>query len=198
MEKSAVTCILVWLVCLGLTSSAQATIVDVNDEWYMILDPNQPITCIAYFIPEIDGYVMDSLIFSQPPEWTNSIPFDYVSEGWDTVLADGGKTAYLFGPELTGDGVIFSYKIHYQWDDEDPDFYSDCPLYLDLVVFNGDTIVSEVAQWGTPGDYNPPIPDMTWSEDIGGNPPYENPVPEPMTICLLGLGAAFLRKSRRA
>jgi len=179
--------------CFGLTSPAQATIVDANDEWYMILDPNQPITCIAYFIPEIDGLVMESLIFPQPPEWTNSIPFDYTSAGWDTALANGGKTAYLFGPELTGSGVIFSYKIHYQWDDEDPDYY-DPPVFLDLVVFNGDTIVSEIAYWGTPGDYKLPAPDTTWSEQFDG-PPYENPVPEPMTICLLGLGAAFCRKA---
>ncbi|MDD5327640.1 MAG: PEP-CTERM sorting domain-containing protein [Phycisphaerae bacterium] len=194
MKKSVVTCILVWLMCLGLTSPAQATIVTGWDQWYLSVEPNQPVTCVAHFIPDLDGYVADSLIFTQPPEWTGS--FDYISAGWDTTLADSNKTAYLFGPELTNGGLLFSYKTYYQWDDEDPDYDPDYPVYFDLVIFNGDTIVAEFARRGTPGDYDQAIIGTTWSEQ-DGEPPYENPVPEPMTICLLGFGAAFMKKSRR-
>jgi hypothetical protein len=160
----------------------------------MMIEPDTAITCIAYFIPDVPN-VPSSLMFAQPPQWTDSIPFNYAAAGWDTALTDGNKTAYIFGPEITNNGsgllYLFSFKLFYQWDDED---IVDYPVYLDTVVFDDGAIVSETARRGMPGSYET-NPGTTWQEEYGG-PPYENPVPEPVTICLLGLGAAFVRKRR--
>jgi len=189
MKKSVMTCALVLLVCFGLTSSAGATTVDANQEWVMGIEPSISITCVSYFIPDVPN-VPDSLIFAQLPEWTNTVSFDYNSAGWDTALTDGGKTAYLFGSELTNSGLsflnLFSYKLYYQWGDED---VVDYPVYLDVVVFYDDEVVYNSSRWGEPGSYE--------GGEAPLDGPYDNPIPEPMTICLLGLGTALLRKKRR-
>ena len=188
---------LVLLVCLGLTLSAQAAIVDANDEWGMVLQAGESFTCLAHFIPDIPN-VSSSLIFAQPPEWTDTYWFDWEAAGWDVALADGNKTAYLFGPEITNSGPnpldIFSYKLYYQWDDEGLDFDPNYPIYLDWVAFNGPTIIGDNSYRRTAAGVWEKY-DVTWREQYGGSP-YENPVPEPMTICLLGFGTAFLRKRR--
>jgi hypothetical protein len=194
MKKSVTTYTLVLLVCLGLTLSAQATPVDANEGWVMKLQPGESFTCIAQFIPDTPN-VPDSLIFPQAPDWVELFVPEALS--WDTALTDGGKTAYLYGPAITNNTAIkipiFSYKLYYRWDDEDPDYDENYPLYLDVVVFNNQEIVTDFALRGIPGGpWDNPY-EETWREQYGG-PPYENPVPEPMTICLLGLGAAFLRK----
>jgi hypothetical protein len=193
MKKSIITYALVLLVYFGLTSSAWATPVDVNKEALMVLEHDTSITCIAYFIPGVPG-VPSSLIFTQAPQWTDTYYFDYVSEGWDTVLTDGGKTAYLFGPEITNSRPdpcnLFSYKLYFHWDTED---VVDYPVYLDTVVFDYEAIISKNARWGTPDSFES-VPGTTWQEEYGGLP-YDNPVPEPMTICFLGFGAAFCRKT---
>jgi hypothetical protein len=186
--KKLIFCV-VLVMFFGPASSAWATIVDVNQEWVMGMDPGISITCVSYFIPDAPN-VPSSLIFTQPPEWTNTVSFDYITEGWDTALTDANKTVYLFGPEITNSGAgylsIFSYRLYYQWDDED---VVDYPVYLDIVVFNDDEVVYDSSRWGTPGS------SYEWSEDTLDGP-YENPLPEPMTICILGLGTVFLIKRR--
>ena len=197
MKKSVMTYTLVLLVCLGLTSSAQATIVDANEGWEMKLKPGESITAIAYFIPNVPN-ISDSLIFPQAPDWIEKfVPGAF---SWDTGLTNGGKTAYLCGPAITNNTAIkmpvFSYRLFYQWDDEDPNYDENYPLYLDVVVFNDQEIVNDFALRGIPGGPWDNLYDETWREQYG-EPPYENPVPEPATICLLGLGAAILGKRRQ-
>jgi hypothetical protein len=201
MKKSVITYATALLVCLGLTLSARAVpIIDVNEEWGMILQPGESLTCLAHFIPAIPGIVPASLIFTQPPQWTNSYPFNYEAAGWDTALTDMNKTAYLFGPEITNSGpdpwYLFSYKLYYQWDGEGTDYDPDYPAYLDWVAFDGSTIIRNDAWRRTAGGVWEKYYDVTWREQhYPESEPYENPAPEPMTICLLGFGAAFCRKA---
>ncbi len=199
MNKSAMTCALVLLVCLWLTSAARATIVDANESWTMKLQPGETFTAIAHFIPDVPG-VPDSLIFPDTPDWIEL--FDPGALAWDVALADEGKTAYLYGPAITNVELseipIFSYMLYSQWDDEDPDFDENYPVYLDVVVFNDLEIVRDFALRGLPHGPWDTVNEDTWKEqyDPESNP-YINPIPEPMTICLLGLGTALLRKKRR-
>ena len=196
MKKSVMTYALVLLVCLWLTSAARATIVDANESWTMKLQPGETFTAIAHFIPDVPG-VPDSLIFPDTSDWIEL--FDPGALTWDVGLADEGKTAYLYGPAITNDTdsdlPIFSYKLYYQWDDED---VVDYPVYLDVVVFNDLEIVRDFALRGLPhGPWDEPNED-TWKEQHDPeSDPYINPIPEPMTICLLGLGTALLIKKRR-
>jgi hypothetical protein len=182
MKKSVIIDIFV-LVCLILTSSARAVIIDANDEWLMPLGPYQTITCVAHFIPDIPTVVPESLLFTKAPEWTEAYPFDYV------------KIAYLYGPAITNDTSLswdlFSYSLFYQWDDDDPYYDEKYPVWVDIAVFNGSVLVVDGSVRGIPGGPWDDVYDVTW----GG--PYDNPVPEPMTICLLGLGTLFLKKRHR-
>ncbi|MFZ0033944.1 MAG: PEP-CTERM sorting domain-containing protein [Sedimentisphaerales bacterium] len=194
MKKSAITCVLVLLVCLGLISSARATIVDANEEWERTLLPGESFTCLAHFIPGVPGVIPESVIFTRPPEWTSTYPV-----GWDTAVIDGGKIAYLYGPRLTNNTsdtvYVFSFKLFYQWDTDAEGFDANYPVYQDVAIFDDLTLTYTYGGWrGIPWERH----EETWREHYyPGSEPYENPVPEPMTICLLGLGAAFLRKSRR-
>ena len=103
-------------------------------------------------------------------------------------MTDANKTVYLFGPPITNNepdpAYIFSYKLFFQLEEEE---VVDYPVYLDMVVFNGDDIIYDSSRWGTPGS------PYQWSEDLLDGP-YENPVPEPMTVCILGLGTVLLIK----
>jgi len=199
MKKSVMTCALVLLVCLWLTSGARATTVSGLDNWGLSLDQNHPsLTGIAYF-------VWSSVEFTAAPAWTDTYDFDHETAGWSTALSLDNKIAYIYGPRITNDTNnvvnLFSYELSYQWDDaiEDPLY----PVYIDVAIYDGPFGSESYDYWGwrgTPGITN------SWhsrEEPYYKDDPeyeegfYDNPSPEPMTICLLGLGAAFLRKKRK-
>jgi hypothetical protein len=201
MKKSTITCALVLLVCFGLTSSAWATLVTGSQEWYKYLNAGESVTCIAF-------YGLGSVEFTQPPEWLfneYTPPFNHDIAGWEMELSADHKIAYLYGPRATNSsGYIrewFDYELFYQWDDEAPGFDPNYPVYQDMALFDGPfgSEPTYAVGWrGKPGvassweykDNNP------YSGPYQTEEPYTNPAPEPVTICILGLGAAFLIKRR--
>jgi hypothetical protein len=197
MKISPTVFVLLLVVFFMPASVARATIVDANEEWGMTLKPGESFTCIAHFIPDIP-LVSDSLVFSAAPEWTDTWDFDYLTEGWQTAWSvTEPKIAYLYGPRLTNETpneiALFSFQLYYQWDDEAGDFDPNCPIYQDVIMFDDQEIRRAYGISGNPdGLWNPPKPDGPYYDDE----PYENPIPEPVAIFLLGFGAAFLRKRR--
>jgi hypothetical protein len=183
-----------------MPGAARATIVDVNEEWLFKLYPGQTVTAVVSFIPEVPG-VMDTLMFPQEPEWTLSFPFDYVGLGWETAVTEDNKTAYLHGSAITNDTndvkQLFSYSLFYRWDDTDPNYDADYPVYVDVAVFNDQELVSDGAIRGLPGGpWDDPC-DVTWREQFyPESDPYVNPIPEGATVAILGLGTLFLRRRR--
>jgi len=201
MKKSVMTYTLVLLVCLGLASSARAEIKYGNDAWDIRLNSGQSITCVAHF-------VWSSIEFNDVPIQLVLPGYEggnWVDIGWQAALSPDNKIAYMCGPpstNTTGDDYLkwFAYTLSYQWDDavEDPDW----PVYIDTAIYNGPPGSEPIDYWGykgIPGDPN------SWryrDEPYYMDEPeydehfFDNPAPEPMTICLLGLGALFLRKRR--
>jgi len=203
MKKSVMTYVLVFMMCLGLTSTAaRATIVDAIVEWGVRLDSWESITCIAHYIPDTPD-TPQSLIFQQVPEPTPTYTWgDWT--GWETVISADQKMVYLYGPLNTNESDFddvkwFSYNLYFQWDDADPDLDPVYPIYVDMVFFDGPLGSNASKDWfwkGKPGGW----PDAWLREDHPHNPnheeDYKNPIPEPVTICILGLGAVFVRKRR--
>ena len=201
MNKSAMTCASLLLVCLWLTSAARATIVDANEEWGGTLGPGESFTCIAHYIPDTPD-IPEGLIFEQAPDWTGTYWFNWEAAGWDTALADEGKTAYLYGPRLTNDTSnavdVFSFELFYQWDDAVEGFDPNWPVYQDVAIFDDLTLTADYGWKGTPGGTWHEPNEVTYMQQYyPESDPYENPIPEPVTICLLGLGTALLIKKRR-
>jgi hypothetical protein len=208
MKNSFMVCACVVLICLGLTLAVRAVTVTSSEGWYVSLGPSGSLTdsftCIAYFIPDVPDIPVTLKFESEkPPAQTG----DYLGGGWwedigwESTLSDDGKIAYMHGPRQTNSDPSwvkwFSYYLYYEWDDEDENYDPDYPVYQDVAIFDGQTLVWDESWRGTPGDgwYGPD--DDTWKEKAyPGSDPYENPVPGPATIALFGLGAALLRKRR--
>lgn len=206
MKKSIMIYSLAISVCLVFVG--HATIETGWQEWGCKLEPSESFTCIAYYIPDVPG-VSKSLIFEKEPAWTTGHGYDYGDRtDWLTALSQDSKIAYLYGPRATNetDDLIgwFSYNLFYKWDNAASDFDANYPVYQDTVMWDGfqqwDDLTSN-AKWGkrgTPGNGS----EVVWEDSPGGGlyeEPHTYPVPGPATICLLGLGAAFLRikKPRR-
>jgi len=184
---------------LSCACVSQGTIVSGTDQWGISLDPNESFTCIAH-------YVWDSVEFTLPPEQTSTYTAggNWADIGWHAALSEDKKTAYIYGPRLTNNSSVtlnwFSYNLLYQWDDEDADFDPQFPVYIDTVIFDGDTRIDYWGWRGIPG-----VPE-SWryrTEPYHKDEPehedeefYENPVPEPMTVSLLVIGTFLLRKRR--
>jgi hypothetical protein len=199
MKKSVITYATALFVYLGLVSSAKATIVTGSQEWYKYLDAGESVTCIAF-------YGLGSVEFTYPPEWLvneYTPPYNQDITGWVTALSVDNKIAYLYGPRATNSSADpcpwFAYELFYQWDDNAPGFDPNYPVYQDMALFDGpfgSEATFAVGWRGTPGvassweykDNNP------YSGPYQTDEPYTNPAPEPMTICLLGLGVLFCRK----
>jgi hypothetical protein len=203
MKKSTMTCA---LVLFGLTSSAWAALVTGSQDWYTYLFNGYSASCVAF-------YGLGSVEFAQPPEWLfneHTPPYNSNIAGWETELSADGNVAYIYGPRITSPSgsflECFANELFFQWDNEAPGFDPNYPVYFDFAIFDGpfgSEPIYAVGWRGTPGDAN----SWKWKDnDPYAGPyqteePYTNPapqeVPEPMTICILGLSAAFIRKRRR-
>jgi len=211
MKKSVMICVLVVSVCTALNSPANATIDTGWQEWGFTLKDGQSFTCLAYYaLEEVESLSVDIQFTAPSPEWTETYT-GYLQLGldrdswWTTALSPDSKVAYIYGDRVTnttGDDLeLFSFELHYQWDDSAAGFDSNYPVYQDTVLWDGFQDWGDLdpeVKWGkrgTPGNESP----GDWEDSPDWLPydgPYSNPVPEPMTICLLGLGAGFLRKRR--
>jgi hypothetical protein len=199
VKKSLITYIFVLLVYLWLALPAWAVIQYGQDAWDIRLDSGQSITCIAHF-------VWGSVEFNDVPiqlNWSEYIGGDWEDIGWEAMLSADSNIAYICGPQITNttgidDANWFAYNLSYKWDDaiEDPSW----PVYIDTAIYNGPYGSAPIDYWGWRG--TPGIPE-SWQyrdEPYAKDQPwyteefFDNPAPEPMTICLLGLGAVFLRK----
>ncbi len=204
MKRTVIVCASALLVCSGLTSSARAATIDANDEWGITLDSGQSITCIAHYVwSSVEFTNLPEQIWGKYPEYENGGRWEDI--GWQAALSPDNKIAYMYGPQSTNtteynDLGWFAYILSYQWDDvvADPNY----PVYIDTALYNGPFGSAPIDYWGwrgTPGD-----PDgwqyrdePYYKDELGYKEGFfSNPAPEPMTICLLGLGAAFLRKRR--
>jgi hypothetical protein len=204
VKKSIINYIFVLLVCLWLAVPAWAVIQYGQDAWDVRLDSDQSITCIAHF-------VWGSVEFNDLPIQRLDLPGyvggNWLDIGWKSELTPDCNIAYICGPQITnttGDDNVkwFAYNLSYLWDDEDPNFDPDWPVYIDTAIYDGPFGSAPIEYWGWRG--TPGIPE-SWQyrdEPYAKDQPwyteefFDNPAPEPMTICLLGLGAAFLRKRR--
>jgi hypothetical protein len=175
--------------------------VDANEEWGVLLDNGESLTCIAHYIPDING-IPESLVFSQTPEFTDTYTGGDRT-GWQTVLSDDQKMVYLYGPRTTNDTGQndigwFSYTLFFQWDDEDANLDPTFPVYIDTAVFDGPLGCAFYDEWGWRGKPGPGNgEDWEYQSEPYYEDGYTNPAPEPMTICLFGLGAVFLRIRKR-
>ena len=98
----------------------------------------------------------------------------------------------------TGSDQWFNHKLYLQWDDEDP-FHDPCyPVYFDTAIFDGPEGNPSLNDWGWKGAPFGAEQKGYW--ELSPNPfsgdEYTNPVPEPATILIVGLGAFFARKRK--
>ncbi len=180
-------------VCLYLASAAQATLVEANNDWGINqISGISQLSCIVHHIPDIAS----SLVFTEGPAFINgdpSYPDDFSQ--WQTELSLDKKTICLLGP-VTSD-YRFKYTLFYQWDDAvaNPDY----PVYIDTAIFNGSEGTLSLKEWSWRGN---PAEILSWEyqdHSYNSGEPYtspHDPLPEPITILVLGLGAVLLGKTK--
>ena len=192
-------------VCLYLASAAQATIKTASPDWDISMGGTLPkairpsMNCIAHYIPDLLG--LESLVFTAAPVFVNDSAYFGDYSQWQTELASDGKAVYLYGPTTTYDSDIlkkwFRYTLSYQWDAAAANFDPAFPIYHDITVFSGLEGSNSIQEWAWRGN---PAEIQSWEyqdHSYKGGEPYTNPhspLPEPITILVLGLGAVLLRK----
>lgn len=208
MKRLVTACILVFWVCFGLTSSALADIHYYQEDWGITLDANQSITCVAHFVWY--GIEFNDVPNQVPagvyPDYDNGGRWNEI--GWEASLSSDNKIAYVAGPQVTNNTDVnnlgwFVYTLSYLWDDADPNYDPNWPVYIDTAIYDGPYGSDPIESWGwrgTPGDPNswensidPYVINEPWYTDDF----FDNPAPEPATICLLSLGTAFIFVTRR-
>jgi hypothetical protein len=197
-------------VCLYLTSAAHATIVNANLDWGISMGGTLPkairpsMNGIAYYIPDLFG--LESLVFTAVPVFVNDSEYFGDYSQWQTELAPDGKAVYLYGPTTTYDSDIlkkwFRYTLSYQWDDAAAGFDPAFPVYNDIAIFSGPKDSNSIQEWAQRGN---PADIQSWvvyqDHSYKGGEPYTSPydpLPEPITILVFGLGAVLLGKIKIA
>ena len=196
-------------VCLYLTSAAQATIRNASPDWDISMGGTLPkairpsMNGIAHYIPDLPG--LESLVFTAAPVFKDVNP-PYIGDysQWQTELAPDGKAVYLYGPTTTYDSDIlqkwFIYTLSYQWDDAAANFNPAFPVYHDITIFSGPKGSNSIQEWawrGNPADIQSwEYQDHSYKGGESYTSPYD-PLPEPITILVLSLGAVLLGKNKK-
>lgn len=184
----------VFLLLFSFVSIGKSAIYTSQQQWFINLDAGESFNSVIYYSRGLTE-------FTQEPTWLSHPDYNGDTTDWALELSSDNKDAYIHGPQaINSSGSAlgwFAITLYYQWDDTDTYQGGGYDVYFDRVFYDG-PIGSQPALtdgWaGTPGD------NTSWDmigpfEELTS---YTNPIPEPMVICILALGASFIRRKPKA